>query len=118
MKTIVAGTRGVSALSVVEAAIALSDFEITELVSGGCRGVDQLAEMWAVASNIPIKRFPADWKSYGKAAGPIRNQQMAEYGDALIAVWDGASKGTADMIRRAKAKGLRCYVLNTNRKAG
>lgn len=43
------------------------------------------------------KEFPADWKAHGKAAGPIRNKQMAEYADALLLIWDGESKGSASM---------------------
>ena len=64
------------------------------IVSGTARGADQLGERYAVEKGFPILRFPADWLQYGKAAGPIRNRQMTDNADALIAFWDGQSKGT------------------------
>lgn len=83
--------------------------EIT-IVSGGCRGADALGEAYARAHGISVKRFPADWKAYGRAAGPIRNAQMAEYASQekgiLLAFWNGTSRGTASMIRLAEKKGL------------
>jgi hypothetical protein len=57
-----------------------------------------------------LKRFPADWDTHGRAAGVIRNKQMAEYGDMLIAFWDGESKGTKNMIDTSKKLGLLVYV--------
>lgn len=51
-----------------------------------------------IGRDIPVKRFPADWDRHGRAAGPIRNCQMAQYADALIAIWDGKSRGTKNMI--------------------
>lgn len=73
-------------------------FEITEIISGTARGVDSIAESIAVTKGYPTKLFPADWDKYGKPAGAIRNKQMAEYADVLIAIWDGQSKGTKNMI--------------------
>lgn len=86
-------------------------WEITEVVSGGCRGVDWLGEEVAQARGIPLEICRAEWGRHGRAAGPIRNQKMADYADALVAVWDCKSKGTADMIRRAHKSGLRVFVL-------
>lgn len=60
-------------------------FGIDEIVSGGASGVDELAEEYAFLHQIPFKLFQADWEKYGKAAGPIRNRQMAEYANALLA---------------------------------
>lgn len=80
---------------------------IAEVVSGGARGVDVAGEAWARMRDVPVKRFPADWRAHGKAAGFRRNQQMADYADALIAFPGG--RGTADMIRRAEAKGIPVY---------
>jgi hypothetical protein len=62
-------------------------------------GVDTLAERWAEQHGIPVMRFPADWKRYGRRVGSIRNQKMAEYAEALVAVWDGRSRGNLNMIR-------------------
>lgn len=110
MRVIVAGSRQIMDLGLVEAAIKESGFEITEVISGGARGVDLLGELWAIRNSKEIKRFPANWDANGKAAGPIRNGLMAEYGEALVAVWDGTSPGTKDMIAKAQAKGLKVYV--------
>ena len=78
--------------------------------SNGWRGVDSMGEEWAKSKSIPVRRFPADWDGLGKAAGFIRNAEMADYADALIAVWDGKSRGTANMIEVAKKKGLKVHV--------
>ena len=82
-----------------------------EIVSGRAYGVDRLGERYAVEHNIPIKTFPADWKSYGKSAGHIRNYLMAEYADVLIAFWDGESKGTKHMIDLAELHKLKVRVI-------
>ncbi|MEO0638432.1 MAG: DUF2493 domain-containing protein [Bacteroidota bacterium] len=73
-----------------------------EFVSGGARGADRLGEAYARERGYPIKRFPADWKKWGKMAGPIRNQQMAEYADGAIVFWDGKSRGTRSLIQALK----------------
>lgn len=93
-------------------ALLLVNWDITEVVSGCARGVDLLGEAWAKGAGIPVTRFPAIWEVHGKAAGAIRNQQMAEYAKALVAIWDGKSPGTKDMIRKAKARGLKVVVFN------
>lgn len=81
-----------------------------EIVSGTASGADTLGEKYASEVNKPIKRFPADWDKHGKSAGYKRNLEMADYADALIAFWDGQSKGTKHMIDIAKKKGLRIKV--------
>jgi hypothetical protein len=117
MKTIIAGSRSINEYALVERAIRESGFSIKEVVSGGAAGADQLGEKWARKNGIPVKPFPADWERYGKTrAGFIRNSQMARYADALIAVWDGKSSGTADMIQKAKAAGLKVSVVCTDAK--
>lgn len=109
MKTIIAGSRKITDYDILEAAIAASGFTITEVISGGAKGVDSLGEWFATKNEIPLKVFPY-LKKYGKAGGPIRNEQMADYAEALIALWDGESRGTAHMINAAKIRGLRVYV--------
>lgn len=110
MKVIVAGSRNITAFSTVQAAIEASCFEITEVVSGAAKGVDTLGEQWARENGVQIKRFPADWTKNGRAAGPIRNRQMAEYAEALIAIWDGVSRGTENMIEEARKRNLQVFV--------
>ncbi len=94
----------------VEQAVVASKFGITEVVSGCAVGVDTSGEVWARKNNRAIVRFPANWKGDGDNAGPIRNQKMVNYADALIAVWDGQSNGTRDVIDRAERKGIKIYV--------
>ena len=110
IKTIIAGSRSIFRYSIVARAIEKSKFEITEVVSGSARCVDRLGEHWGIIHDVPVKRFPADWNNYGKSAGFRRNNEMAKYADALIAVWDGESKGTASMIRLAEEWGLMVFV--------
>ena len=83
---------------------------ITEVVSGGARGVDQLGERWARDNGCQVKRFLPNWSRDGKAAGHIRNRQMGDYADALVAIWDGKSRGTAGMIEYARGRGLKVFV--------
>ncbi len=110
MKTIIAGSRSLHDYDAVCKAIENSLFDITEVVSGTANGVDRMGEIWASENGIPVKRFPADWNRHGKAAGPIRNQQMGDYAEALIAITTG-SPGTRNMIEYAKKKGLKVFVL-------
>ena len=102
MKVIIAGSRDIIDPGVIFPIIERSPFEIDEVVCGMARGVDRMGRRWAIENGIPIKEFPANWGEYGNAAGPIRNGEMADYADALIAIWDGQSRGTADMISRMK----------------
>lgn len=111
MKTIIAGSRTINEMDALTAAIRCSGFEITEVVSGGAGGVDLMGERWAKAYGVPVVKFPADWNAHGKAAGPIRNKQMAEYAEALIAVWDGRSRGTKNMIDTARKLGLKVHAI-------
>ena len=109
MRVIIAGSRGITDYEEVKKAVNASGFNITEVVSGKARGVDTLGEQWADENGIPVKPFPAKW-GRGMNAGHIRNGEMAEYAHALIALWDGKSTGTADMIKKAHAKNLYVYV--------
>jgi hypothetical protein len=113
MKTIIAGSRSIMLYSVVVKGIKASKIHITEVVSGRAPGVDRIGESFAILHDIPIKMFPACWDEFGKSAGFRRNQEMADYADALIAIWDGKSHGTKDMIERARKAGLRVFVYNT-----
>lgn len=111
MKTIIAGSRDAP----IEATLAaIHDCpwasDITTVISGQARGPDSHGELWAKKQGLGVISKPADWAKHGKAAGPIRNEEMAQEAEALIAVWDGTSRGTADMIRKAEARGLRVFV--------
>lgn len=69
-----------------------------EIVSGAAKGADSLGERYANERGYSLTKFPADWETHGKSAGAVRNAKMAAYADALIAFWDGRSKGTKNMI--------------------
>lgn len=120
MRVIIAGGRDFADYEAVKAAVLASCFEITEVVSGACRmhysdtgtrkyasGADGLGERWAVENGVPFTRFYAGAYGYWPECGPNRNEAMATYADALIAMPGG--RGTADMIRRAKAHDLRIF---------
>lgn len=113
MKTIIAGSRNIDSLDIVFQAVNQSKFLISTVVSGGARGVDQLGEQWAKMNNIPVDIYLANWDKYGKSAGYKRNTIMAMNADALIAIWDGESKGTKHMIDLAEKYGLKTFVLRT-----
>lgn len=72
-------------------------------ISGGCRGADKLGERYAAENGYKIEIYPADWETYGKAAGPMRNKKMALAADFIICFWDGKSRGTKAMIDFARA---------------
>lgn len=112
-KIIIAGTRTFNNYDLLKSTLNnfIKNKSDIEIVSGTCAGADLLGEKYAVENNLPIKRFPANWYKYGKAAGPIRNKQMAEYADACIVFWDGQSRGTKSMISLAKENGLKVQVI-------
>jgi hypothetical protein len=113
MIVIIAGSRTLNDPRPVVEAIRASGWfgKIEGIITGGCpTGADHFAELHATLYGIPLKVFPADWKTHGRAAGPIRNRQMAAEGDALIAVWDGKSPGTRNMIQEAEKCGLPVHI--------
>lgn len=73
-----------------------------EIVSGGARGADEFGEVYAKRRGFPVKLFEADWDAHGRAAGMIRNKQMAEYADVAIVFWDSQSVGSKNMIDMMK----------------
>ena len=115
MKTIIAGSRTITNYRIVVAAIKKIDWEITTIISGCANGVDKLGEQWARENNIPIQHFPAEWERHGKSAGFIRNKKMADEANAVIAIWDGKSAGTAHMINIAKHNNLKLKILIVKR---
>lgn len=107
MKVIIAGSRSFHDYPRLKShmdALAAS-INIEEVICGGANGADILGKKWAIERNIPVKMFPADWDSYGKAAGIIRNTEMGNYADYLVAFWDKKSTGTAHMIQYMQSKG-------------
>jgi hypothetical protein len=81
------------------------------LIHGDASGADRLAGEWAVARGVQVEAHPADWKKHGRAAGPIRNTQMLDEKPDLLVAFPGG-RGTADMVRKAKAAGLEVVMID------
>jgi hypothetical protein len=109
MKLIIAGGRGYAFTREDRRRLMAlhEEFPIEEVVSGGAPGADRAGEVFAASAGIPVKRMVADWETHGRAAGPRRNQEMAEYADA-VALFPGG-RGTEDMHRKAVTAGLRVF---------
>jgi hypothetical protein len=115
MKIIIAGSRGFTDYQLLRSTlIPFINAGIFEVVSGCAKGADELGEQFAAEFSLVVKKFPANWDKYGKAAGYKRNEEMAIYADALVAFWDGQSKGTKHMIDLALKHGLMVKVVYTN----
>ena len=107
MKLIIAGSRDLNiANSFIRAILRHYNiyYDLKEIVSGGASGIDSCGEAFVkdeneclTVPNTTLKQFLANWETHGKAAGPIRNKEMAEYADALLLIWDGKSRGSASM---------------------
>jgi len=130
MKVIVAGSRSINnydlVKEIIEATLKQYNISITELVHGGARGVDLLADEWARRNGIPTVEFPAYWnvinapnaivktgrngKLYNARAGFDRNNRMVEYGDVLIAIRKNMSSGTTHMINQSIKFGLKVFI--------
>ena len=84
--------------------------EDIEIVCGMARGADSLGKRYAEERGYAVKKMAANWSLHGRAAGYVRNVEMANYADALVAFWDGKSSGTAHMIKTAQSKHLKIRV--------
>lgn len=91
------------------------------IVSGTCKGADQLGESYARTKGYHLYKFPAEWDKYGRKAGPLRNEKMAKFASGelidnecvgvLIAFWDGKSRGTKNMIENAHKYNLKVFTI-------
>lgn len=113
MKVIIAGGRDFNDYDLLKSKCDyyLANKTGIEIVSGCASGADRLGERYATERGFLVKPFPAQWKTLGKRAGPVRNELMALYADALIAFWDGKSAGTKNMIEEAEKEGLLIRVV-------
>lgn len=114
MRVIIAGSRAITDIYYVRQAIYHSGFLITEVICGCAKGVDSLGRDWAKDNGIGVREVPAIWRGrdgvYNPKAGFERNRRMAGYADALIAVWDGESGGTKNMIDEARKRGIQIFA--------
>ena len=116
-RVIICGTRDFADKKFIFETVAtlLQSYDDIEIVSGHAKGVDAIAEAYAKEHELILTVLPADWKHYGRAAGPIRNQEMLQYAlcanPLVIAFWDGKSKGTANMISQARKAGVKVVII-------
>lgn len=87
------------------------------IVSGCASGADAIGERYAEENGFEVEKYSADWKTYGRSAGPRRSKQMAEVSDYVICFWDGESRGTRSMIEYAKTFGkpIRIKYINSKK---
>lgn len=110
MKVAVIGSRGFNNYDLVKKT--LSNIEITLLVSGGADGADSLGEQYAIENNIETKIFLPDWEKHKRAAGMIRNTDIVNESEVVVAFWDGTSRGTLDSINKAKKLNKKLIIIN------
>jgi len=111
MKVAVIGSRSFNDYELVKET--LKHYAITLLVSGGAKGADSLGERYANENNIQTLIFKPDWEKHGRAAGMIRNTDIINNADTIIAFWDGESKGTKDSLTKAEKLGKNIILIKT-----
>jgi predicted Rossmann fold nucleotide-binding protein DprA/Smf involved in DNA uptake len=130
MRVVICGSRSENDSKLIEMSVAESGFDITEVISGGAKGIDTRAVEWAVENDIEVTVFEADWNNldypdaiikttkwgqkFDARAGLRRNELMAVYAEGVIAIWDGKSKGTKHMIAMARKRELPIFVYRTD----
>jgi hypothetical protein len=115
---LVSGSRGIVDVQWVEARIEqalLTDWGLTLdhvalVLNGNAMGVDTIARKWAAHKGLPLKLYKPDWARHGKAAGILCNQKMVQEATHVIALWDGTSAGTRDVIATAEKAGKKVLV--------
>ncbi len=82
-----------------------------EIVSGGAKGVDLCAANYAKKNKIKLTEFLPEYELYSRAAPIVRNKEIVDYSDKIIAFWDGSSKGTLSVIKYAEKTNKECVVV-------
>lgn len=112
---IIAGSRTFKnyfeAKSIIYSTLSTRRLEEINIISGGAKGADQIGEKFANELGTKLSIYPANWEKYGKKAGHIRNQEMANIGDGLLLFWDGESKGSQDMMFAALEKNIPVFAV-------
>lgn len=115
MRLIIAGSRTIQDYGIVAQLIRnyLAIYVPINLViiQGEAKGVDKLAKAFAIDNDIKWKSYPANWGKHGKSAGPKRNRKMAKKATHLLAIWDGESRGTNDMVKAGKEYNLHIRLI-------
>lgn len=114
MRVIIAGGRDFNDYQLLKDKVNyyMSNASDVVVICGEAKGADVLGKRLAKENRLLVNSFPAKWELYGKSAGYIRNKEMADTADVLVAFWDGKSKGTANMIEIAKKKGIPVRVVS------
>ena len=107
MKVAVIGSRGLH----VGALGSYLPPDVTEIVSGGARGIDSDARAYAQAHGIPLKEFLPDYKRFGRGAPLKRNLEIIAYADLVLAFWDGQSRGTKYVIDHCGELGVPVRII-------
>lgn len=110
-RTIIAGSRNFGNIKLAYDTLAEYKDQIKVVICGEAKGADTIGRQWAEENNIPIRSYPADWQKYGQAAGYVRNKQMGDTADMLIAFWDGTSPGTKHMIDYMNELGKEVHII-------
>lgn len=112
MKLAVVGSRNYTDNLLLENELNTIKEKITMVISGGAIGADTLAEKLAIDNNIPFQVMKPDWKTYGRAAGVVRNKQIIDSCDYCFAFWDNKSKGTLFNIKYCNKIGKPIKIIN------
>lgn len=107
MKLAIIGSRNVGTIDIAASIETMP----TEIVSGGAKGVDSLAAAFAREHGIKLTEFRPDYKRNGRGATFIRNRQIVDYADEVLAFWDGESHGTKYTIDYARKVGRRVRIV-------
>ena len=113
-KIVIFGSRDFTDYEYADKFISTFDDSSIEIISGCARGADKIGEQYALEHNVTLYKFPAEWNKYGKSAGFVRNNQMADFCDMGICFWDGKSPGTKHMIESLKKRNKICYIILYN----
>lgn len=113
MKVIVRCARSVSDITDVAAAILASGFRPTEIVTG-LMNEELDIWLWSQKKGYKTSRIPANYFHYGERAGDVRDAEIVEYADALVALYDGQDRGVFNLIQRAQRAGIKVYVYETD----
>lgn len=115
MKLAIIGSRNFNdyslAVAHIKHFIEQEKWKLTHIISGGAKGADQLGAQFALEHDLELITLHPDWKTFGKGAGVVRNTQIIQQADCVIAFWDGKSKGTKDSIAKAKASNKKTIII-------
>lgn len=106
MKIAIIGSRSIT-MANIDAYVSNND----EIVSGGAAGVDSCAANYARRKGLKLTEFLPQYDKYGRAAPIVRNKEIVDYADKVVAFWDGRSKGTLFVIKYAQKTGTPCIIV-------